>query len=261
MTDEGYTSSQTSSHAETIIFAPYSFDVILLVDTQETVGATCNPLDDETIRELSKLEVNFEVRHLKVGDFTWICRERNTKQELILPFIVERKRMDDLGGSIRDGRFYEQKFRLKQCGIQNLMYLVESYGKNTHTGLPLTALMQGATNTLIQDQFQVKFTENHRHSMQYLSGMTVTLKNIYEKKTVMNCSKDDCVKTSIFDDLVPLMLFTEFNKNASKMRNFKVQEIFVRQLLQLKGVSVEKALAIVEKYPTPTLLKLEYDRG
>lgn len=91
--------------------------------------------------------------------------------------------MDDLGQSIRDGRFHEQKFRLKQCGIQNLMYLVESYGKNTHTALPLTALMQGATNTLIQDQFQVKFTENHRHSMQYLSGMTTILKNIYEVHT------------------------------------------------------------------------------
>lgn len=133
--------------------------------------------------ELTKLEVKFEVRHLKVGDFTWICRQRITQQELILPYIVERKRIDDLGQSIRDGRFHEQKFRLKQCGIQNLMYLVESYGKNTHTGLPLAALMQGATNTLIQDQFQVKFTENHRHSMQYLSGMTNILKNIYEVHT------------------------------------------------------------------------------
>lgn len=76
----------------------------------------------------------------------------------------------------------------------------------------------------------------------------------------MSCSKEDCVKSSVLDDLVSLMLFSEFNKNASKIRNFKVQEIFVRQLLQLKGVSVEKALAIVEKYPTPTLLKREYDK-
>lgn len=30
--------------------------------------------------------------------------------------------------------------------------------------------------------------------------------------------------------------------------------MFVRQLLQLKGLSVEKALAIVEHYPTPRLL-------
>lgn len=34
--------------------------------------------------------------------------------------------------------------------------------------------------------------------------------------------------------------------------------MFVKQLLQLKGVSVDKALAIVEKYPTPRSLMLEY---
>lgn len=30
--------------------------------------------------------------------------------------------------------------------------------------------------------------------------------------------------------------------------------MFVRQLLQLKGMSIDKALAIVEHYPTPRLL-------
>lgn len=57
----------------------------------------------------------FEVRHLKVGDFAWICRPRRHPAtgtnipELILPYIVERKRMDDLARSIKDGRFHEQK--------------------------------------------------------------------------------------------------------------------------------------------------------
>lgn len=30
--------------------------------------------------------------------------------------------------------------------------------------------------------------------------------------------------------------------------------MFIRHLLQLKGISVEKALAIVDLYPTPTIL-------
>ena len=34
----------------------------------------------------------------------------------MLDFIVERKRTDDLAGSIVDGRFREQKFRLKESG-------------------------------------------------------------------------------------------------------------------------------------------------
>ena len=36
--------------------------------------------------------------------------------------------MDDLASSIKDGRFREQKFRLKQTGFKNLIYLVERYG-------------------------------------------------------------------------------------------------------------------------------------
>lgn len=39
----------------------------------------------------------------------------------------------------------------------------------------------------------------------------------------------------------------------------KVKEQFIKQLLQLKGLSVEKALAIVKLYPTPKTLKLAYE--
>lgn len=57
--------------------------------------------------------MNFEVRRLSVGDFLWICRDESNKDnELVLPYIVERKRMDDLASSIKDGRFHEQKVSL-----------------------------------------------------------------------------------------------------------------------------------------------------
>lgn len=68
-------------------------------------------LEDATVAELSGLGTLFELRHLKVGDFTWVCRDRVTGQELVLPYIVERKRMDDLASSIRDGRYHEQKVK------------------------------------------------------------------------------------------------------------------------------------------------------
>lgn len=63
---------------------------------------------DKVASELSSLNVAFEMRHLSVGDFAWICRDKNG-QELMLPYILERKRLDDLSQSIQDGRFHEQK--------------------------------------------------------------------------------------------------------------------------------------------------------
>lgn len=146
--------------------------------------------------ELTNLQIPYEVKHLKVGDYTWICRERTTNKELVLPYIVERKRVDDFGSSIKDGRYHEQKFRLKQCGLQNLIYLVESYGQNNHTGLPLTTLQQAATNTLVQDGFCVKFTENLRATALYLSCMSGILNKTYK---VFKCICFVCKK--------PLFLF------------------------------------------------------
>jgi crossover junction endonuclease MUS81 len=65
--------------------------------------------NDEKMSELSKNGILFEVRHLNVGDFMWIARCKFTNRELVLPYIVERKRIDDLSSSIKDGRYHEQK--------------------------------------------------------------------------------------------------------------------------------------------------------
>lgn len=67
------------------------------------------------LSELQKSGIPFDVRKLHVGDFLWIARENSgDHRELVLDFIVERKRLDDLGKSIKDGRFREQKV-CKKC--------------------------------------------------------------------------------------------------------------------------------------------------
>lgn len=42
------------------------------------------------------------------------------------------------------------------------------------------------------------------------------------------------------------------------MRNFRIRDLFVRQLLQLKTLTLDKALAIVQHYPTPSHLLRKY---
>lgn len=138
---------------------------------------------DVTIQELERHRVRFEVRRLSIGDFLWICRRRSDPAaEYVLPHILERKRMDDLAGSIKDGRFHEQKFRLSDSGIANVVYMVESLGAraNAHLGLPLDTLLQATTNTLVQNGFVVRFTESHVASMQYLAMMTELLVEMYQ---------------------------------------------------------------------------------
>lgn len=44
--------------------------------------------------------------------------------------------------------------------------------------------------------------------------------------------------------------FAAFNELNSKSRNLMLRDVYVKQLLCIRGVSVEKAAAIAGKYPT-----------
>ena len=60
--------------------------------------------------QLIKKGVECEVRALELGDVLWVVR-RPGKADLVLDWILERKRVSDLESSIIDRRYTEQKFR------------------------------------------------------------------------------------------------------------------------------------------------------
>jgi ERCC4-type nuclease len=70
-----------------------------------------------------------------VGDFIWIA-QRTVPQydefdEIVLDYIVERKRADDLVSSILDGRYKEQKVSMcrDERQVTNYIRTAESDGK------------------------------------------------------------------------------------------------------------------------------------
>ncbi|KAH8339542.1 hypothetical protein KR074_005727 [Drosophila pseudoananassae] len=237
---------------------PGSFEILLLVDTQETSGKNKRVLD-QTRSYLESFGAKHEVRRLTIGDFLWIAKDR-AGNELVLPYIVERKRMDDLASSIRDGRFHEQKHRLKQSGLRHVIYLVEDYGDNEQLGLPLESLQQALANARVQTGVQVVRTENHFRSMSYLASMTRSLQQIIARKTLQsversNAPSSDCLLTS---STIGLLKFRALYEDSAKNAQLTVREVFVQQLLQLHSLSLERAIAIVEVYPTPRLLLEAY---
>jgi crossover junction endonuclease MUS81 len=97
-----------------IKFPPGSYEIILIMDCRELHKK--RDVDEMTKGLLDK-GVKVEVRALKMGDITWIARDTTGKQageekEVVLDFVVERKRLDDLVGSIKDGRYDDQKVGL-----------------------------------------------------------------------------------------------------------------------------------------------------
>ncbi|XP_077184665.1 structure-specific endonuclease subunit MUS81 isoform X2 [Paroedura picta] len=249
-------------------FHPGQFDVILCVDFIETTGGPTSRKRD-LVKELERNGVPFSIRKLHVGDFLWVARERHspgqppspTAQELVLDYVVERKRMPDLCGSIIDGRFREQKFRLRQCGLSHPIYLVEDSGSVQHLSLPEKTLQQAITNTQVVDGFFVKRTRDIRESAAYLTIMTRHLSKLYGDKTLLSCAREELERERPLqprNDSCMLLTFAEFNEGAMKNKPQTVSEVFARQLMQISGISGEKAAAILEQYKTPASLLAAY---
>uniref|UniRef100_A0A3B3ZFZ2 Crossover junction endonuclease MUS81 n=1 Tax=Periophthalmus magnuspinnatus TaxID=409849 RepID=A0A3B3ZFZ2_9GOBI len=227
----------------------------------------------ELVKELQRNGVNFDVRKLNVGDFLWVAREKMDPvpgqlrapcgRELVLDYIVERKRIDDLCGSIIDGRFREQKFRLKRCGLRRPVYLVEECGAAaSHLSLPESTLQQAIVNTQVVDGLFVKRVQDVRESAAYLTVMTRYLNKLYKNRSLVTRSREleGDLSEDQDDPSCSLISFAEFNHGAVKNKCQTVREVFARQLMQISGLSGDKAAAIIQEYPTPHSLLTAYDR-
>jgi ERCC4-type nuclease len=75
----------------------------------------------KALNELHELNYTIEVDTLPLGDIIISDDEGNEK------LIIERKQLSDLASSIKDGRYAEQSFRLKNMPLHNhnIIYLVE----------------------------------------------------------------------------------------------------------------------------------------
>ncbi|XP_007578873.1 crossover junction endonuclease MUS81 isoform X2 [Poecilia formosa] len=254
---------------------PGTYDVILCVDFIETTGGS-HYRKQELVKELQRNGVGFDVRKLNVGDFLWVAREKVAPvpgqlrapagRELVLDYIIERKRMDDLCGSIIDGRFREQKFRLKRCGLRRPIYLVEgSSSSAAHLSLPEATLQQAIVNTQVVDGFFVKRVQDVRESAAYLTVMTRYLSKLYQNRTLVCRSRE--LEGDVPSDeeergnpSCSLISFAEFNHGAVKNKCQTVREVFARQLMQISGLSGDKAAAILEQYGTPHSLLAAYEK-
>lgn len=271
--------SQTSETGRTAMgwhLSPGSYDIVLCVDLCETTGGS-SVRKQELVKELQRNSVTFDVRKLNVGDFLWVARERVTPvpgqlrppvgKELVLDYIIERKRMDDLCGSIIDGRFREQKFRLKRCGLRKPIYLVEECGSAAaHLSIPESTLQQAIVNTQVVDGFFVKRVQDAKESAAYLTIMTRYLQKLYQNCTLFCRSRElegdgEAESEKMVANLsCSLMAFTEFNYGAIKNKCQTVREVFARQLMQISGVSGDKAAAVLEHYSTVSSLLQAYDK-
>lgn len=166
---------------------PGSFTVQLVLDNREMRAKN----DRDYIQdELVKKGINPIVRPLEIGDFLWVAkcndpallaRHDEEGDEVMLDYVVERKRLDDLCGSIKDGRFHEQKFRLRKSGVQHVVYIIEEFTVSTERMTNWNEAIETAiASTQVVDGYFIKKTQKLDDTIRYIARMTVILQKMYE---------------------------------------------------------------------------------
>ncbi|KAH8905375.1 crossover junction endonuclease MUS81 [Coniochaeta sp. PMI_546] len=256
---------------------PGSFSVRLVLDNREVRTKTDR---DYVQEELTKKGVKPIVRAMDLGDAMWVA-ECNTpgllpdhgpeSNEVVLDYICERKRLDDLISSIKDGRFHEQKFRLRRSGVQNVVYLVEEITMDAgHFQKYEEAVQSAMASMQVVEGYFLKQTQKLDDSIRYLARMTTMLKGMYEKKTLY------VIPTAVItvQNYLPLVkhlretqpteshhiTYPAFASLASKSDMMTLRDVFLKMLMCTRGVTGEKAIEIQKRWKTPYHFVKAYER-
>lgn len=259
-----------------IILQPLDFEIRLVLDIREIRAKKDR---DYMADELAKKGVVPIVRSLEVGDAMWVakCRSplflgRNGAEgdEVVLDWIVERKRLDDLVHSIKDGRFHEQKFRLRKSGAKNVIYIIEEISMSTEHFQKYEESVESAiTSTQVVNNYFVKKTLKMDDTITYLAKMTEMLKERYEPNPLRVIP----TKVLTAQNYLPLLkhlrerephtghyiTYPAFASLASKSDNLTIRDMFLKMLMVARGVTGEKAMEIQKRWKTPQAFIKAYE--
>lgn len=284
----------TEGPTEPIALPPGSFTIQLVLDTREVRTSTDR---DYIANELMKQGITPQVRALELGDAMWVAKCRDPSfmsrhgeegDEVMLDWIIERKRLDDLIGSIKDGRFHEQKFRLRRSGIKNVIYLIEEFtvthpDAGSGSGPKYHEMVASAiASTQVVNGYFIKKTRNLDDSIRYLARMTLLLRKMYGAQDPPISETPSSTFQSHTTNPKPISLipsrrlsstqsyltlldelrakdpsttygvtFSTFSALSSKSDILSLRDIFLKMLMCTRGVSGEKALEIQRRWQTP----------
>lgn len=252
----------------TIRLSPGSFSVHLVLDVREIRTKRDR---DYMQDELAKKGVQPIMRSMELGDVQWVAKVHDPEllrrggaegDEIVLDYIVERKRLDDLITSIKDGRFREQKFRLKRSGVKHVTYVIEDMSLDQAYYSKYEEAVQSAiASTQVVEGFTVKKTQMMDDTIRYLARMTEMLKKRYESQP-LRVIPTRVITAQNYRPLLKHLRETQPGANyyisypafaslVSKSELLTLRDLFLKMLMCTRGVTGEKAIQIQKIWKTP----------
>lgn len=155
---------------------------------------------------------------------------------LIDNIIIERKTLNDLAASIKDGRYKEQSFRLEKALEENykVFYMIEG-NLDLYTGCIPKETLVSAMYSLISKGFQVLLTKNTKETAFFMV-------QFFEKNK--KCTSE----TVAYEETV-----------VSKQKNTNItrDNISIFMLCQIPSISHVTAAVIMDKYKHISVLMEE----
>lgn len=293
------------STSEAIRYASEDYEIVLVMDTREIK----NRRDEEAIcKGLRDYGVRVDVRALKLGDITWVARLKPGKQphlsgderECMLDYVVERKRLDDLCSSIRDGRYDDQKvsrtstfagqislasysycllqYRLTNSSIGHVYYVVENWDIERKPDSSLSLQIATAkSQTQIVSGFFLKETHKLSETIDFLRVLTENIVDTLKGQDLYMIPGRYISRTTyvqlqsrlkaLHPDRPFLISYETYQAINGKNANQTTADVWAKMLLCVKGMSAEKVGAIIKRYPTAvafwtgfTKRKLEWEQ-
>lgn len=199
-------------------------------------------------------EIELVTENLALGDIIIY----NDDKEII---IIERKSLNDLASSIKDGRYKEQSFRLNNYNIHNhnIIYLIEGDWNDYNRGKFNKSINQHTlTSSIISINYYKGFsiyrTQNISETASYIVYFADKLMRENTKKIGYYSNVIDNASTNLNDTVEanlnkPSDSYSHVIKKVKK-DNITIDNIGEIILSQIPNVSSQSAVSIMNKFKT-----------
>ena len=234
----------------------------------------------ETVPAFKDLKLNIDT--LSIGDIIFYNTNNNKNEDIL---IFERKTLNDLSSSIKDGRYDEQSYRLNGSHIHNhnIIYLIEGDLNNKNSfifkqRLDNLTLYSAMFSLLYYKGFSVFRTLDMSESATFICNTAAKLNREKDKKMYHINKQNIEIDVNLLDKNISLennndndngngndneMKTNEMNEKdyckvikKVKKENITPNNIGEIMLCQIPGISSQTAIAIMNKYKNlPNLIE------
>lgn len=196
--------------------------------------------------------ISCQVKSLDISDIAF-----KYKDNFVL--YIERKTINDLAASLNDGRYHEQKARLKG---NRCLYLIEgSYvqlDKTFNKTFDIEKYKGVIINTMVRDKIPIYQTQNMEESAEFIKDIYKRLPKYInlllqsdDKNIFNNLSQSDILYSNSLDNST---------LKSKKKDNITSSICFINQLRQIPGVSVNIGQVIANEYQNMSKLVEKYQQ-